>query len=223
MPPVLNPICRFPAEPPQHDLPAGEWADALQAEFLAACLRVEGDPDEIGEAGELVYHPDRTWAGRTYVPVTSRTSTGAELYGFVSFRPADPEDSDEPPDFAAWADYADETADDHPEWKVDLNEAVIGEWRGEHGLAAAMTLVWGRRLVPRGSLVTAELGDITVDQCRVQRERFTLVAPDAYGGDYLEIALYDGEGSELARESLYEDEAHEEDLADGAPGRDSAA
>jgi len=65
--------------------------------------------------------------------------------------------------------------------------------------------VWGRPLVGDGAVVTAELARLTVDQCRVAEDRFTLLAPDAYDGDYLEVALYDRKGSQLARESLYED------------------
>lgn len=212
IPGVKPVICRFAAEPPQDDLPTGDWADRLREDFLAACLRIDGDPDEIGAAGELVFHPDRTWSGRTYVPITARTDTGVELYGHVSFIVADPETDAQPSSFETWADYADETADEHPEWKLDLNADVVGGWRGEHREVAAMTLVWGRRLLPDGDRVTAELGDVTVDSCPVVAERFTLLAPDAYGGDYLEVALRDGDATaELARESLYEDVEGDED------------
>ena len=41
MPPVERFICRFAAEPPQEALPHGDWAQTLQAEFLAACLRID--------------------------------------------------------------------------------------------------------------------------------------------------------------------------------------
>jgi hypothetical protein len=198
-------ICRFAAEPPQGPLPYGRWAETLQAEFLAACLRIETEEDEeIGEAGELVWFPDRTWAGRTYVPVTTRSTTGFELYGYVSFTPGD--EDDEPSDFYAWADYSENTAEDNPDWSMDLTDEVVGGWRGEQGKVAAMTLVWGRPLREGGAIATAELARLTVDQCTVEEERFTLLAPDAYRGDYLEIALYDRKGSQLARESLYEDE-----------------
>ena len=37
-------------------------------------------------------------------------------------------------------------------------------------------------------------------------DRFTLLAPDDFRGDMLEIACYDGGGKEVARESLYEDD-----------------
>jgi hypothetical protein len=40
----------------------------------------------------------------------------------------------------------------------------------------------------------------------VDDRRFTLLAPDAYREDYLEIALWDKRGDRLARESLYEDD-----------------
>jgi hypothetical protein len=218
MPPEDRMICRFPAEPPQEGLPSGRWADTLQAEFLAACLRLSEEPDEdgetveLGEVGPLVYHPDRTWAGRTYIPVTARTATGLDVFGVVSFVPAYPESDDpderEPSAFSATADFTDETADRHPEWKLDLCDEVIGGWRGEHGRVAAMTVVWGVSL-SGGAIVTAELAGLAVDQCVLYDDRFTLVAPDAYKSDYLEILLWDRNGRELARESLYEDDGEE--------------
>ena len=36
--------------------------------------------------------------------------------------------------------------------------------------------------------------------------RFTLIAPDNYKGDLMEIHLWDSRGAELARESLYDEE-----------------
>ena len=75
-----------------------------------------------------------------------------------------------------------------------------------------MTLVWGRAMIPNGEIVTAELGWLVVYQCRLHDGRFTLIAPDAYRGDELEIALWSDAGVELARESIYED-GDEEDEA----------
>jgi hypothetical protein len=72
-----------------------------------------------------------------------------------------------------------------------------------------MTLVWGTALTGGGTMATAELGGLTVDQCAVLEDRFTLVAPDAYRSDYLEVALWDRSTRELARESLYEDDGEE--------------
>ena len=87
MPPEERFVCRFAAEPPQGPLLYGRWAETLQAEFMAACLKIDAEGEDLGEAGELAYYPDRTWSGRTYVPVTTRSSTGFELYGYVSFTP----------------------------------------------------------------------------------------------------------------------------------------
>ena len=215
MPPEERFVCRFAAEPPQGPLPYGRWAETLQAEFLAACLRIDAEGEDLGEAGELVYYPDRTWSGRTYVPVSTRSSTGFELYGYVSFTPGD--ESDEPSDFYGWADFTDVVADDNPEWRMDLTEEVVGGWRGEGGNAASMTLVWGRPLVAGGAVVTGELAGLTVDQCALVEDRFTLLAPDGYRGDTLDCKLFDANGAELARESLYEDDDDEDDDESGDP------
>ena len=43
------------------------------------------------------------------------------------------------------------------------------------------------------------------------RERFTLVAPDNYRADFLEIKLCDASGGELAVESLYVDDGEDEE------------
>jgi len=52
---------------------------------------------------------------------------------------------------------------------------------------------------------TAELGDLTVDRCNLIDGRFTLLAPDGYQGDTLEVVCWSGGQAELARESLYVD------------------
>jgi hypothetical protein len=204
MPPEDRFVCRFAAEPPQDPLPYGRWADTLQAEFLGAALKVDTEGVELGDPGEMRWFPDRTWAGRTFVPVTSRTTNGLDLFGYVSFTPGDADH--EPGDFYSWADFTDETSEANPDWQMDLCEEVIGGWRGENGEVAAMTLVWGVPMVRGGAVATAELAGLTVDQCLVSDERYTLIAPDAYRGDYLEIALWGISGTELARESLYEDD-----------------
>jgi hypothetical protein len=68
--------------------------------------------------------------------------------------------------------------------------------------------------VGAGRIVTAELGRATVDQCELIEQRFTLIAPDDYRHDLLEIKLWGGKGQELACESLYEPE----DLQDSGTG-----
>jgi hypothetical protein len=209
MPPIERFVCRFAAEPPQGDTPSGDWASTLQVEFLAACLRIDTEGEELGDVEEPRWFPDRTWSGRTYVPVTARTTTGLEVFGYVSYAPGEGDDG-EPTDFAAVADFTDETAERHPEWQMDICEEVVGGWRGEGGRVAAMTLVWGVPLLSGGRVATAELSDLAVDQCAVRDGRFTLLAPDAYRSDYLEIKLWDGDGRELASESLYVEDDEEE-------------
>ncbi len=117
MPPDERPIPRFIAEHPREALPYGRWAEALGNHFLEACRRVEPDED-IGDPGAITWFPDRTWGGRTFVPATSMTSNGYELFGYVSFR-RDHEGA-EARDFEAYADYTDETADANPDWSLDL-------------------------------------------------------------------------------------------------------
>lgn len=200
MPPESFAVPRFAAEPPQEALPTGRWADTLRAELLRAAL----DLGDVGEPGDVVWFPDRTYAGRTFVPATARTSTGLELFGYVSYVLAD-----EPGSFHTVADVTEELAEGHPEWRIDLCDEVIATWRGTQGRTAQITLVWGVPQVPGGRVATAELGGrvrVCVDQCELVENRLTLIAPDDYGGDTLEVRVYDAGGAELAFESLYEDD-----------------
>jgi hypothetical protein len=210
MPPTDRLVIRFAAEPPQETLPYGRWADQLRSYFLAAVEQIDAGDDDLGEPGDVVWFPDRTYCGRTYVPVTSRTSTGFELFGYVSFAEGD---GGGPDDFEAHADFTSETADANPEWQIDLNEEVVGHWRGEQGRRADMTLIWGIPLVTGGAIVTAELADLAVDQCELVDYRFTLLAPDAYRGDFLDVKLFSAAGEQLAQESLYVEDSDDEDDA----------
>jgi hypothetical protein len=206
MPPEPRLVPRFAAEPPQELLPYGRWAERLQVELLAACLRIDtGESGPLGELGEIAWYPDRTWHGRTYVPATAHTSNGLEVFGYVSFVRGDAQDG-EPSEFHAGADATTETAEANPDWRIDLCDEVVGAWRGEEGNVAAMTLVWGRPLVDGAAIATAELADLCVDQCVLADGRFTLLAPDDYRGDTLEVRLFDRRGGEVARESLYEED-----------------
>jgi hypothetical protein len=217
MPPTDRFVISFAAEPPQEALPYGRWADTLREHFLAACREINSEDEDLGEAGDIAWFPDRSFSGRTYVPAVARTTTGYELFGYVSFS----ESSGGPNEFASVADFTSETAESNPDWKLDLNDDVIGEWRGEKGNRAEMTLVWGVPLIPGGAIVTAELASLAVDQCEVVEERFTLVAPDNYRSDYLEVKLWDKRGSELASESLYVDDDEDEDGEEGEDEDDS--
>jgi hypothetical protein len=205
VPPTDRLVPRFAAEPPQEGLPYGRWAHRLSDAFYEACGRIDSDGEDLGEPGDIVFHPDRTYAGRTFIPATAPTSNGHELFGYVSFVPG--VDDSEPSGFEAAADFTSETAERNPEWRIDLNDEPIGSWRGEDGRAATIALVWGRPLVDGGAIVTAELADLAVDQCVLVEDRFTLVAPDDYRSDLLEVKLFDRTGRELARESLYEEDS----------------
>jgi hypothetical protein len=222
MPPEERFVPRFAAEPPLEELPYGRWAERLSAEFLAACLALELDGEDLGEPGEIKWYPDRSWHGRTYVPGTSITANGYELFGYVRFVPAS-EDGDAS-DFSAQVDFTEETAERNPDWKLDLCDEVIGTWRGNAGSVAAMTLIWGRPLISGGAIVTAELAELAVDQCELLEERFTLIAPDDYRHDLLEIKLFAAKGQELARESLYEgdDDEEQDEGEDEDESRDDA-
>jgi hypothetical protein len=209
MPPEERFVPRFAAEPPHEELPYGRWRERLREQFLAACLPLESEHGDLGEPGEIAWYPDRTWHGRTYVPGTSLTLNGYELFGYVRFVPA--VDKGDPSDFFAHVDFTEETAEKNPGWKLDICDEVIGTWRGHGEATAAMTLIWGRPLLSRGAIVTAELADLAVDQCGLIDERFTLIAPDDYRHDLLEIKLFSAKGQELARESLYEGEGDEDE------------
>jgi hypothetical protein len=190
------------AEPPQEPLPYGRWSDALGEHFRAAAARIESE-DELGEPGEIVWFPERTWGGRTYVPATAATSEGYELFGYVSY--SREHEGAQAADFSAEVDYTDETAEANPDWTLDLSDQEIGHWRGPQGRRGVVTLVWGVALVREGAVATAELGPVTTDQCELVEDRFTLVSLDAYTGDFIEVRLFGAKGAELARESLYEE------------------
>jgi hypothetical protein len=209
-------VPRYAAEPPQEGLPYGRWAERLGEELLAACLALEDAPEDLGEPGEIVWYPDRSWHGHTYVPATSTTSEGYELFGYVRFV-SPGEDGGEPGELTAHVDFTDQTAAENPGWTLDLCDEVIGRWRGYGGDVAAMTLVWGRPLVTGASFTTAELDDLALDRCELIENRFTLIAPDDYRESLLEIKLWSPKGKELARESLYEgdDEQEEPDEGEG--------
>jgi len=208
VPPEERFVPRFVAEPPQEELPYGRWAERIEQELLGAFATLDPGEQELGEPGEVVWYPDRSWHGRTYVPATAPTSSGQELFGYVRFLPG--EAGGEPSDFHAFLDFTEETAERNPDWKMDLCDEVIGSWRGESGAVAAMTLVWGHPLVSGGRIATAELAGLAVDQCVLKSERFTLIAPDDYRHDLLEIKLFGGKGQQLASESLYAEGDDEE-------------
>jgi hypothetical protein len=169
---------------------------------------------------EIDWFPERAWGGRVWVPCSARTDSDEgtlELFGHVSYALL-PGDGGDPTDFTATADFTDVLAEDNPDWKIDLNDEVIGRWRGENGRAGAVTLVWGRPLVRGAVAATAELDGETVDQEEILRDRFTLIALDAleaYGDDvFMEVRLWSRRAAELAAESLYAAVEEDEPAAD---------
>lgn len=207
MPPNPRPIPRFIADSTQEGIPHGRFAERLSEEFRKACGAIEELPEGVEAPGEVEWFPERAWGGRVWVPWTARADGPEgtlELFGHVSYAlPAD----GEPADFQARADFTDVLAEGNPDWKIDLNDDVIGRWRGENGRAGEVTLVWGRPLVRGAVAATAELDLETVDQEVVSDERFTLIALDAlegYGDDvFMQVKLWSRRAQELASESLY--------------------
>jgi hypothetical protein len=198
MPPAERQVPMFAAEPSQEPLPYGRWSEALGEQFVAAA------PEGVTlEAADIAWFPERTWSGRTYVPATA-PADGGEVFGYVSYTRE--HEGAQATDFVAKADITEETAEQNPDWTLDLSDEEIGQWRGPQGRRGVITLVWGVALVPNGVVATAELGPTTTDQCELVDDRFTLVSVDAYTGDYIEVRLFGARGAELARESLYEDE-----------------
>jgi hypothetical protein len=207
MPPNPRPIPRFIADSSQEGIPHGRFAERLAEVFGAACGEVEDLPEGVAPPEELEWFPERVWGGRVWIPCSGRAGGPdgeLELFGHVSY--VQPEEGD-PVDFRAKADFTDVLAEDNPDWKIDLNDDVIGRWRGENGRAGNVTLVWGRPLVPGAVAAGAELELEVVDQEPISDNRFTLLALDAlegYGDEiFMVVKLWNRRAQELASESLY--------------------
>jgi hypothetical protein len=207
MQPVERPIPRFIADTTQEGIPHGRFAERLREEFAKAINALGDLPAGVEVPAELDWFPERTWGGRVWIPCSTHAESEEgrlELFGHVSY--VQPPEG-EPSDFAAKADFTDILAADNPDWRIDLNDDVIGRWRGENGRAGAVTLVWGRPLVRGAIAATAVLESETVDQELISQDRFTLIALDAlegYGDEILmEVKLWSRRADELASETLY--------------------
>jgi len=207
MRPTPRPIPRFIADTTQEGIPHGRFAERLREEFAKAVGAVADLPAGAEVPAEVDWFPERAWGGRVWVPCSVKTESEEgrlELFGHVSYvQPP----GGEPADFEAKADFTDILAEDNPDWRIDLNDDVIGRWRGENSRAGAVTLVWGRPLVRGAVAATAVLESETVDQELVSQDRFTLIALDAlegYGDDvFMEVKLWSRRADELASETLY--------------------
>jgi hypothetical protein len=207
MAPNPRPIPRFIADTTQEGIPHGRFAERLREAFGKACGEIADLPDGAELPAEVDWFPERAWGGRVWVPCSAHTESAEgrlELFGHVSYVLPP---GGEPTGFEAKADFTDVLAEDNQDWRIDLNDDVVGRWRGENGRAGAVTLVWGRPLVRGAVAVTAELDAETVDQEEISQDRFTLIALDAlegYGDEaFVEIKLWSGRAAQLAVESLY--------------------
>ena len=227
-PPIARPFPRFMADTAQESRPYGDWSERLTTTFASACEELAAEAGAPLDPETLRFYPERTWGGRTYVPVVGSASPDdgelPEYYGFVHFERGD---GGEPGELTADADFTDVVAEDNPEWQVDLNDAVIGEWRADGGRGGDVTLIWGRPLVRGAIAATAEIGAEVLDQAAVNDGRFTLLAVDAVHGFgdelFLEIRLWDRRLNQVAAESLYEAEGEEPgDVGPVQGGREEA-
>lgn len=207
MTPNPKPIPRFIADSTQEGIPHGRFAERLREAFATAVEGIEDLPAGAALPAEVDWFPERAWGGRVWVPCSSHSSSEEgklELFGHVSYVLPP---GGEPTAFEAKADFTDVLAEDNADWRIDLNDDVIGRWRGENGRAGAVTLVWGRPLVRGAVAATAGLDGETVDQEEVSQDRFTLIALDAlegYGDSvFMEVKLWSRRAMELASESLY--------------------
>ena len=217
-PPIPRPFPRFLADAPQESAPFGDLETRLRQSFLAACEPYVGEAGSPPAPDTVRWFPERGWGGRVYLPATARATEPdedglfAEFFGHVSFeRP----DEGEPGEIRGSAEFTDVTAEENPDWQIDISDDVIGTWRADAGRGGHVTLVWGMPLVRGAIAATAELGDEVIDQTPVTDGRFTLIAVDAvsgFGDDlFLSVRLWDKRLGELASESLYDDPEAEDD------------
>jgi hypothetical protein len=207
MKPTPRPIPAFIADTTQEGIPHGRFAERLREELVKAVAAIGDLPAGAEVPAEVDWFPERAWGGRVWIPCSAHSESEEgelELFGHVSYvQPLE----GEPTDFAAKADFTDILAADNPDWRIDLNDDVIGRWRGENGRAGAVTLVWGRPLVRGAVAATAVLEGETVDQELISQARFTLIALDAlegYGDEiFMEVKLWSRRADELASETLY--------------------
>lgn len=229
MPPIARPFPRFMACTAQEARPYGDWEKRLAARFGEACAEMSEEAGAALDTETLRFFPERTWGRRTYIPVVGRASDEdgglPEYYGYIAFdRVGEEED---PGELEAEADFTDITADDNPDWKIDLNDSVIGDWKADGGRGGEVTLIWGTPLVRGAVAASAELDGEVLDQAAVNDGRFTLVAVDAvhgFGDDlFLEVKLWDRRLSELASETLYEAEEDDAEAEEPEPGAPAAS
>jgi len=229
MPPVARPFPRFMSDSAQESRPYGRWEERLAEAFATGCGALAADAGTDLDSESARFFPERTWGGRTFIPAVGRgvaevEGVVPEFFGHVSFERSE----GEPGELSAEVDFTDVTAAENPDWQVDLNDDVVGEWRADGGRGGEVTLIWGTPLVRGALAVTAEIEGEVVDQAAVNDGRFTLMAVDAvhgFGDDlYLEIKLWDRRLNAIASESLYAEAVDQGDPDEADTGEpDSSA
>ena len=213
-PPTPRPFPRHIADASQEGRPYGRWEERLRGTFAGACEPLAAEAGAALDPATIKWYPDRGWSGRVYVPVTGRAADPTtdesgdtvlvEYFGWISFRSGE---GGEPEDLTAKADFTDVTAEDNPDWRIDLNDDVLGRWTTDGGRGGDVTLIWGLPLVRGAVAATAELDGDLLDQAPVTDGRFSLVATDAIQGFgdelYVTVRLWDRRMQEVAAESLY--------------------
>ena len=125
MPPLVRPIPRHIAEPPHELEPSGRWADQLSA--VASSRPAPRSKPTSSSRNRSSTRSAGIRSAPTPSAPTSRqrllNADGVEFFGYVSFKASEHSD---PSDFSARADYTHEIAANNPDWKIDLNEEVIG-------------------------------------------------------------------------------------------------
>jgi hypothetical protein len=221
VPPVSRPYPRFIADAAQEKQPYGRFAERLAEAFAQACEPYTSEAGAPVDPESIKWFPERGYGSRVYVPATAgasgETEEPIEYFGYVSF--VRPEGEGDAADIDAKADFTDVSAEDHPDWKMDLNDDVIAKWRAEGGRGGDVTLIWGLPLIRGTVAATAELDEEVVDQAAVEDGRFTLVAVDAvhgFGDDmFLEVVLWDRTlRRAMASESLYAEADPEDEPED---------
>ena len=203
-PPTGRPFPAFIADATQEARALRALGERLAEEFAGACGPIAKEAGVEVDVTDVRWFPERGWGGRVYVPASAaaRDAEGRRRSSTTATSRSSARRTANPEDVSADVDFTDVTAEDNPDWKIDLNDDVIGSWRAEAERGGDVTLIWGLPLVRGAVAATAELGDELVDQAPVIDGRFTLVAVDnlhGFGDDlYLDVSLWDRELRELA-------------------------
>ena len=128
MPPNPRPIPRFIADSTQEGIPHGRFAARLATEFREACEAIEDLPEgvEVPGGGRVV--PRARLGGRVWVrPARAETRGPRARWSCSATSPTRGRRAASRPTSAPSADFTDVLAEDNPDWRIDLNDDVIGQ------------------------------------------------------------------------------------------------